>query len=191
MFDGGSRVMHFVSIDEKTTAKLGGVFNEKFNYGVLGFDPNDNGVSHFGIGCKINNGIFVEFKFLDDDCISKNKVVIAYNIDWDVDVSEITEALDSMRVFDAAKKVSKVFGISESQYVSMHTNERHNAIHDAIHRSPGKGDDFFHLPEAVLVPKEVYTAEAEDSGIIADWISDQYGFCVRGFNLSTDLIQAA
>lgn len=177
--------MEFIRLDKKTTEKLGGIFNEELNCGILGFDPDEE--ESFGIGDEINNDAFVSFKFIGNDTVKEKNVVVAYDIDWDVDASEITEALDIMRVFDAAKKASEIFGISETHYVNMHTDERHDAIYDALRHSPGMGDDFFNLPRAILIPEEVWIEGADDNDVITDWLSDEYGFCINGYKLSADI----
>lgn len=37
------------------------------------------------------------------------------------------------------------------------------------------------LPDIVVVPGHVVEAD-DDDGTIADWLSDEYGFCVHGFS---------
>jgi hypothetical protein len=42
----------------------------------------------------------------------------------------------------------------------------------------------YKLPQKVLIPKEILKEEKEgDIGAIADYLSDEYGFCVNSFNL--------
>lgn len=36
------------------------------------------------------------------------------------------------------------------------------------------------LPETIEIPDEVIEEEKEEPGAIADWLSDQYGYCVFG-----------
>ncbi len=37
------------------------------------------------------------------------------------------------------------------------------------------------LPKKVLIPKRILKDEGEEG--IADYLSDEYGFCVNGFNI--------
>ncbi len=177
--------MSCIKIDKAITEKLGGYFSKEDGYGMLFFDPaNDCSIS-ISVRDEKDNIIF--FKPISKEAIKENNIIIAYDIDWDINASEITEALDVMRVFDAAKKASEIFGISEAQYVNMHTAERHDAIYVALHHSPGMGDDFFDLPSAILIPEEVWIEGADDNDVITDWLSNEYGFCINGYKLSADI----
>jgi hypothetical protein len=42
------------------------------------------------------------------------------------------------------------------------------------------------LPECVSIPDYVMEEYGEDDGSIADYLSDNYGFCVFSFVLETD-----
>ena len=50
-------------------------------------------------------------------------------------------------------------------------------------------DEFYNLtgesllPEEVVIPQEVTEAGEDDPGYIAEWLSDEYGFCVESFEL--------
>lgn len=37
------------------------------------------------------------------------------------------------------------------------------------------------VTEIVEVPEDVYNRETEDEGAVCDWLSDEYGWCVFGW----------
>ena len=101
----------------------------------------------------------------------------AYNIDWDIDIEEALEQLDEMDY----KKAASVIGVSADQYANMTTGERHDYAYDLWHHCPGLLDEFVGLPSEVKIPKEL-----QDDADITDWLSDEYGFCINGYQLDTD-----
>ena len=48
----------------------------------------------------------------------------------------------------------------------------------------GQGD--CSLPEIVGVPEHIVEAEDEEEGVIADWLSDEYGFCIQELSFVGD-----
>ncbi len=42
------------------------------------------------------------------------------------------------------------------------------------------------LPDIVVVPGHVVEADEEGDGTIADWLSDEFGFCVHGLSFIDD-----
>ena len=95
----------------------------------------------------------------------------AGNIQWVVDMDEMLEVMDTMTVESAAEVVE----IPVSRYANMTTEERHDYAIDYFRHCPGALDDLMGLPDKVDIPDEV---DEED---VADWLSDEYGFCHEGF----------
>lgn len=103
--------------------------------------------------------------------------IIASNIQWDYDFDEIYEKLDSM----SAENAAEALGISYERYANMTTEERHDYAYDLFHHCPGAACEFLGLPNEIEIP-----AELTDEEDISDWLSDEYGYCHKGFALSTD-----
>ena len=101
----------------------------------------------------------------------------AYNIDWDINIEEALDMLDEMDYKDAASTL----GISVDTYANMTTEERHDYAYDLFHHCPGELEDFMNLPTKVEIPKELTNEED-----ITEWLSDEYGFCIKGYKLDTD-----
>ena len=98
----------------------------------------------------------------------------AVNILWDVDISDGLDVLDEMTAKDAAEAL----GIPADTYVNMTTDERYDYAYDVFERSPDFLAEFIGLPNTVEIPKNLKNDER-----ISDWLSDEYGFCHRGFEL--------
>ena len=98
----------------------------------------------------------------------------ATEIQWDFDMDEVYEVLDEMKPADAAESL----GIPADRYARMTTEERHDYAYDVFHHCPGLLDEFMGLPDTIDIP-EILT-DPED---ISDWLSDEFGFCHRGFQL--------
>ena len=101
----------------------------------------------------------------------------AYNIDWDIDIEEALEQLDEMDY----KKAAFVIGVSADLYANMTTEERNDYAYDLWRHCPGLLEEFVGLPSEVKIPKEL-----QDDADITDWLSDEYGFCINGYQLDTD-----
>lgn len=101
----------------------------------------------------------------------------AYNIHWDIDIDEALDVLDKMTVTSASKFIE----IPERQYENMTTSERHDYAYSYFRHCPGALDDLFGLPETIEIPESI-----TDDDDISDWLSDEYGFCHKGFSLDTD-----
>lgn len=103
----------------------------------------------------------------------------ATEIQWDFDMDEVYERLDEME----PDKVAEELGVPKNTYARMTTEERHDYAYDVFHHSPGALDDFMGLPYEIDIPPIL--TDPED---ISDWLSDEYGFCHRGFQLK-EIIQ--
>ena len=96
----------------------------------------------------------------------------ATNIQWDIDMEDALAMLDEMTAKDAAEALE----ISYDRYANMTSEERDDYAYDFFHHRPGALCDFVGLPDEVDIPEEL--TDEED---IADWLSDEYGFCHDGF----------
>ena len=99
---------------------------------------------------------------------------IAYDIQWDIDMDEVYELLDDM----TAEKAAKALEISVERYSNMTTEERHDYAFDVFHHCPALLDEFVGLPDEIDIPEAL-----NDDEDIADWLSDKYGYCHRGFQI--------
>lgn len=98
--------------------------------------------------------------------------MLATNIQWDIDIEEVFDILDEMRVEKAAEAIELPY----DRYANMTTEERHDYAYDYFHHRPGALDEFMGLPKEVEIPQEL-----NDEEDISDWLSDTYGFCHKGF----------
>lgn len=101
----------------------------------------------------------------------------AYNIQWDIDIEEAIDVLDDSSYADAAE----ILGISKERYANMTTSERYDYAYSYFYHCPGALEDLFELPTSVEIPDDI-----TDEDDVSDWLSDEYGFCHRGFALDTD-----
>ena len=88
----------------------------------------------------------------------------AIDIICDIDAEDIYGVLDEMNVYKAAEAL----GIPTLTYANMTTEERHNYAKELMN-----------LPDTVEIPDGM-----TDVDEISEWLSDEYGFCHRGFKLS-------
>lgn len=100
----------------------------------------------------------------------------AYEIKWDFDLEEVLET--AMEMEDAA--FASTFGMNKSvKYVE-------DIVCSKLRHCPGLVDEIMGVPTTVEIPEEV-TAEANEyDDAITEWLSNTYGWCIRGYRLSTD-----
>ena len=103
----------------------------------------------------------------------------AFNIDWDIDIDEIYEAVDNKTV----DFMSELLGIDKDRYANMTTEKRHDWVDDAYRHNRLDFEALFDLPYEIEIPDYVGT----DEDMITDFIAYEYGFCFRDYDLSTDL----
>ena len=103
----------------------------------------------------------------------------AFNIDWDIDIDEIYEVVDDKSV----QFMSELLGVSEDRYANMTTEERHELVYDDYMHNRLDIEALFGLPYEVEIPDYV----GNDEDMITDFLSYEYGFCFRNYDLSTDL----
>ena len=96
-------------------------------------------------------------------------------IEWDFDIEDILEKLDSMTAENAAEALE----IPYQEYANMSTSEVHDYAYDVFEHSQAIAMEFLGLPEEVEIPDSV----GNDEDDISDWLSDEYGFCQKDFVL--------
>ena len=95
---------------------------------------------------------------------------IVTNIEWDIYIDDAFEILNDM----PRSKVADIFG---THTINMTTDELYDYAYDVWRHSPAELEEFMGLPDTVDVPG---TLEDDE---IANYLSDQYGFCIRNFEL--------
>lgn len=103
--------------------------------------------------------------------------MLVTNIQWDIDIEEVFEILDEMRVEKAAEAID----LPIDSYANMSTEERHDWAYDYFHHRSGALDEFMDLPKEIKIPKEL-----KDEDDISDWLSDTYGFCHKEFTIKEE-----
>lgn len=98
----------------------------------------------------------------------------AVDIEWDIDINEALEKIHSMSVAEQAKTIE----MNPLHYERLSIEHRDDHIRDYYHHRPGALLDLMQLPTEVELPDAV--TDTED---IANYLSDYYGFCHRGFEL--------
>lgn len=101
---------------------------------------------------------------------------VAKNIQWDLDINEAREILDSMTAEEAAETLE----IPLHRYANMTTEERHDYAYSKFHYYPITLNEFLGLPFEIPIPENI---EDDD---IADWLSDTYGYCHKGFEITEE-----
>ena len=99
----------------------------------------------------------------------------AINIEWDIDIEDGLYALDEMTYKDAAEAL----GISADYYANMTPDERDEYATEVFEKSPSTLIEIIGLPDTVELPKHLKNTES-----ISDWLSDEFGFCHKGFFLA-------
>ena len=80
------------------------------------------------------------------------------------------------------EKAAEALEMPVNTYANMTTEKRHDYAYDRFRHRPGLLDEFVGLPEEIIIP-EVLTDDED----IADWLSNEYGYCLigKGFDLKT------
>lgn len=102
------------------------------------------------------------------------KGLVAYDIQWDVDMDEIFEKFDDM----SAEKAAEVLVCPKRVYANMNDGERHDLIYDRFHHNMLDAAEFVGLPNEVALPKELINEED-----ISNYLSDEYGYYHEGYSL--------
>lgn len=98
----------------------------------------------------------------------------AVDIEWDIDINEALEKIHRMPVAEQAKTIE----MNPLHYERLSIEHRDDHIRDYYHHRPGALLDLMGLPNEVELPEAM--TDTED---IANYLSDHYGFCHRGFEL--------
>ena len=101
----------------------------------------------------------------------------AYDIEWDIDIEEAFEKLDTMTLEEAAAALD----IQLPLYSKMNTIERRDFAYDRFCHNHTNLADFIGVPNKVDIPEEI---AKEGTEAISDWLTDEFGWCHRGFRLS-------
>lgn len=102
------------------------------------------------------------------------KGLVAYDIQWDVDMDELYEKFDDM----SAEKAADILACPKRIYANMNDGERHDLIHDRFHHNMLDSAEFVGLPNEVALPKELINEED-----ISNYLSDEFGYCHESFSL--------
>ena len=103
--------------------------------------------------------------------------LIAKDVKWDIDVSDVNEYLDEISEVKAARLLELPVRI----YHNMTEEGRHDYAYDCIHHNKLRAAEILGVPEDVAIPEGIY--DPED---ISDWLSDEYGYCHEGFSIGCD-----
>ena len=103
----------------------------------------------------------------------------AYNIAWDVDRDDLAEELDTL----SDEEIETSTGIKD--YSTLTDDEKENKI-DLIQNQQKLVNAIMRLPDSVEIPIHTIEALDEDEEAVSDFLSDEYGFCHQGFNLTDD-----
>lgn len=140
---------------------------------------------------------------------NKSKFV-AYEIDWDIGIEDIYNLLDDMECREAAeslgisidayanmsvtdrpqsagssKSVSQGANVSDSTGRSLGQSLGTNDFaYDDFHHNRLDWEPYFNLPDEVEIPDEFgITSTDDDMQYVTDWLSDTYGFCIKGYKV--------
>ncbi len=98
------------------------------------------------------------------------------DIEWDFDVADILSVLDNVDIYRQAE----ILNTPTAALAQMSDEELEKLVEQKYQ------DEYFHLQdEAMDLPDEVdiFDDEVEDEAEAADWLSEEYGFCVRHLNI--------
>lgn len=96
------------------------------------------------------------------------------NIDWDVTMDEV---LDYFFHFSLEKK-SEILNIPIEKLKEIDDDLIIDIAEEKFHHNPGLIDEIFELPKKL----EIDNIMEED--LIADYLSNEYGFCINSFCIS-------
>lgn len=110
------------------------------------------------------------------------KTYFAREVNWDVDPEEIKEILDEL----SAENAAEMLGIDPGIYSDMSADERYYTAADLFRHCPAKLDEFLGFPDYIVLPDEVCPGAEEDISSFdwsdaAEWLSQEFGYCIEGF----------
>lgn len=119
------------------------------------------------------------------EAFEKGMTVAVNNIKWDVDFETLAEAVQEM----SETKASELLGVPYREYVNMTQSEQNDYLYECLHHLGQTNDDLIadimKLPREVVVPKEYCEYDEyghPDLNAVTDWLSDEYSYCVRGYD---------
>ncbi len=99
-----------------------------------------------------------------------------YDIEWDFDVADVLTVIDNVDIYRQAE----ILNTSTTALAQMSDEELEKLAEQKYQ------DEYFRLQdEAMDLPDEVDISdrEIEDEAEVADWLCEEYGFCVRHLNI--------
>lgn len=100
----------------------------------------------------------------------------AVNIEWDFDVADVLSVLDNVDIYRRAD----ILNTPTTALAQMSDEELEKLVEQKYQ------DEYFHLQdEAMDLPDEIDISDGEikDEAEVADWLCEEYGFCVRHLNI--------
>ena len=101
----------------------------------------------------------------------------AYDIEWDIDIEEAFEKLDIMTLEEAAAALD----IQLPLYSKMNTIERRDFAYDRFRHNRTNLEDFIGVSNKLDILEVIFKYGSE---AISNWLTDEFGWCHRGFRLS-------
>ena len=121
----------------------------------------------------------------------KHKIILT-DIQYDVNMNEILDYFDDCL---QEKDISNLLNIYEHEWALLGENEKIDRINKAIDDGSLDIAELFRLPKTLIVPDHFYSLQEEgmtfmdamlDDGVLADWISNETGYCVKTFWIESD-----
>lgn len=102
--------------------------------------------------------------------------MVVSNIKWNVTLDEISELINTQQVSSGV--IARLLDVPYSLYKSLSLAERCESVRDAIHHNRIDAAVLVELPDKIEIPAEIGDNEEN----IANWISDEFGYCIEGFD---------
>ena len=106
----------------------------------------------------------------------KGMKIFATNIEWDVDMASITEAMSELSWREAAKAVD----CPPERWAELNDTEKEDFAEEFFREDTAALAKLMKLPTEVEIPGDI-ADECEEDDDVSDWLSDTYEFCVKGF----------
>ena len=101
--------------------------------------------------------------------------MIAKNIKWDIDKHDATEfLLDSFTV----KEIADFLKIDEQKLNNLSDDDLYDKVTEELENKPEHYNELYDLPDSVEIPEDL-----TDEDDITEWLTNQYEFCVKSYNL--------
>lgn len=146
-----------------------------------GFDPTQR------IGRMWSAGTY--YYSLEDFCkavIDANKEFVMAKVNWDI----TKEDIENLIADGLSNQAKSHLSISPYEYETMEIDERIDYVENEIRHNRLNINDLFGLSDEIAIPSDVidhYANECETEDEIldclADWVSDEYGFCHKGISV--------